>query len=121
MSDIFGSWPVTGYVALINNPIVASDYVIIEETSKPGEARVTFADSAPDGGPVTLTARVTDDRLTLSGNAVIGNYAYYVTAMVETVGAPSMLYRTISGVVLRKGGGTEDSGGQWGGGPLKPK
>lgn len=120
MAEIYGSWPVTGYVPLINNPIVASDYFIVEDTAKPGTASLTFVDSAPDGGPVTLTAQVTDDGLTLSGNGVVGNYAYYVTAMVETVGAP-MLYRTISGVVLRKGGGTEDSGGQWGGGPLKPK
>ena len=121
MSDVFGNWPVTGYVALVNNPIVTSDYFVVDETPNPGEATVSFVDTAPNGGPVTLTARVSSDGRTLSGNAVVGNYAYYVTAMVEVVGAPTVLYRTINGAVLRTGGGTEDSGGQWGGGPLKPK
>lgn len=119
MSDILGNWPVTDHVALINNAIVAGDTFNVVDGANPGEATVSFVDSA-NNTSVSIDTAVGGDGKSLSGSATVGSYVYYVTAMVETVGSPSVLYKTISGTVLRKGGGTEDSGGQWNGGPLRP-
>ena len=119
MSDIIGNWPVTGAIQLIAQPIVTGDFFNVADAG-PGLATVTFFDTL-DSSPISLDVGVAPDGLSLSGDATVGAYRYFVSAMVETVGGPSVLYRTISGTVLRKGGGTEDSGGQWAGGPLRPK
>ena len=119
MSDILGNWPVTGSIDLINGAIVTGEYFGVIAAQEPDTATVSFFDSEA-ATPISISASVTEDGKALNGEGVVGGYRYLVTAMVETVGSPSMLYRTISGTVLRKGGGTEDSGGQWNGGPLRP-
>lgn len=120
MTDILGNWPVTGSVILINNAIVTGEYFGIAPAQDPDTATVSFFDSEA-GAAISINANLLDGGNSLSGEGVVGGYRYLVTAMVEIVGSPSVLYRTISGAVLRKGGGTEDSGGQWNGGPLRPK
>lgn len=122
MTDILGSWPVTGHIELVNGAIVTGGSFDVAETTDPARAAISFVDSIEPGQPaISFEADLAADGRSLKGDTVVGSYAYFVTAMVEVVGSPSMLYRTISGTVLRKGGGTEDSGGQWTGGPLRPK
>ena len=122
MTDILGNWPVTGYIPLINSPIVTNDYFYVTEAVDPDKATVAFVDSAQNpAATISFDADLAEDGKSLNGETTVGAYRYLVSAMIEVVGSPSMLYRTISGAVLRQGGGTEDSGGQWNGGPLRPK
>lgn len=122
MTDVLGNWPVTGNVTLIGDSIVTGDFFGIAEAIEPGKAAVSFIDTAQTpNATISFDANLAGDGQSLSGETTVNGYRYLVTAMVETVGSPSVFYRTISGTVLRKGGGTEDSGGQWNGGPLRPK
>jgi len=122
MTDILGTWPVTGNVRLIGDSIVTGDFFGIAEAIEPSKATVSFVDSTQTpNAAISFDADLAGDGQSLNGETTVNGYRYLVTAMVEIVGSPSMLYRTISGTVLRKGGGTEDSGGQWNGGPLRPK
>ncbi len=122
MTDILGNWPVTGYIPLINDPIVTNDFFSVTEAVDPDKATVSFFDSTQNPPvQVSFDASLGDGGTSLGGETTVGAYRYLVTAMIEVVGSPSILFRTISGAVLRQGGGTEDSGGQWNGGPLRPK